>query len=596
MRRRPLGLWLIPLFITTMTLADSSRRDPGDDALVAAKLLRDAGYGGLFQAQRVGDSIANFNVVEASIPQLQAALASGEVSSGDLVALYLLRIARYEPVINAAISINPNAFAHAQQLDAERARGQIRGPLHGIPIAVKDNINTTDMPTTGGALAFEGIVPPYEATLISNLKGSGAIIIAKTVLTELANWVTNGMPTNYSAVGGFGFNPYDPRVDPRTVAPFNDGRPALATGGSSGGGGTASSFWAANVGTETSGSILSPASANMLAGIKPTVGRVSGYGVIPIVADQDIAGPLARTVTDAAILLGALEGARPDPNDPATNACTPPPGRDYTQFLRTAGLRGARIGIPRAFYYDAITVPGLTGLQGGRTPEELAALNEAITIMRAEGATIVDPANIPSVVDGTPANNLLLFGTCTQGRALDTNCSSVLKFGFKRDFNAYLASLGPGAPIKTLTELRTYNSANVPRNAIKYGQDLLNISDEVNLSTDRARYDTDRAKDIYLTNTHGIGEIMSRERLDALIFGGNTGANVAARPGFPTVIVPFALVPNNVNPPFPESFQAKPRPFGVSFTSTACNEPRLLELAYAFEQVTRRRVPPASTP
>jgi amidase len=172
----------------------------------------------------------------------------------------------------------------------------------------------------------------------------------------------------------------------------------------------------------------------------------------------------------------------------------------------------------------------------------------------------------------------------------------VLKFGFKRDFNAYLATLGPGAPFKTLTELRTYNSANAPRNAIKYGQDLLNISDEVNLTTDRARYDTDRAKDIYLTNTHGIGEIMSRERLDALIFGGNTGANVAARPGFPTVIVPFALVPNTMNPPFPAAFQARPRPFGVSFTSTACNEPRLIELAYAFEQATRRRIPPASTP
>ena len=214
MRRRPLGLLLIPLFITTMTLADSRRRDPGDDALVAAKLLHDAGYGGLLQAQRVGDSIANFNVVETGLQQLQAALTSGEVSSGDLVALYLLRIARYEPVINAAITINPNVFADARTLDEERARGQIRGPLHGIPIAVKDNINTTNMPTTGGALAFDGIVPPYDATLITNLKGAGAIIIAKTVLTELANWVTNGMPTNYSAVGGYGFNPYDPRSIP----------------------------------------------------------------------------------------------------------------------------------------------------------------------------------------------------------------------------------------------------------------------------------------------------------------------------------------------------------------------------------------------
>lgn len=598
MRRRLLGLLLIPLFITSMPQVESSQREVGDEALVAAKLLRDGGYGGLLTAQRVGDSIANFNVVEAGIPQLQAALNSGEVTSGDLVALYLLRIARYESVVNAAITINPNVFADARVLDAERASGRIRGPLHGIPIAVKDNINTTDMPTTGGALAFDGIVPPYEATLITNLKAAGAVIIAKTVLTELANWVTNGMPTNYSAVGGFGFNPYDPRPDPRTAAPNNDGRPALTTGGSSGGGGTASSFWAASVGTETSGSILSPASQNMLAGIKPTVGRVSGYGVIPIVADQDIAGPMGRTVTDVAIMLGALEGARPDPNDPATNACTPPPGRDYTAFLRTAGLRGARIGIPRAFYYNPVMPPGATAPTGGRTPDELAALNEAISVMRNEGAIIVDPADIPSVVDGTPANNLLLFGTCVGTRAADAtaNCSTVLKFGFKRDFNAYLASLGPGAPIRTLTQLRNYNTANIPRNAIRYRQDLLDSSDDVDLTADRARYLADRAKDIFLTNTHGIGEVMSRNQLDALIFGANTGANVAARPGFPTVIVPFALIPNTVNPPFPAAFNARPRPFGISFTSTACNEPRLLELAYAFEQATRRRVPPASTP
>ena len=228
----------------------------------------------------------------------------------------------------------------ADELDRERAAGRLRGPLHGIPIALKDNIHTTDMPTTGGALAFDGFVPPYEATLTKNLRDAGAIIIAKTGMTELANCIAGAptpMPTNYNAVGGFGFNPYDPRRDPR---PSSDGRPVLATGGSSSGIGTAANFWAANVGTETSGSILSPSNQNMLVGIKPTVGRVSRYGVIPITADQDTAGPMAKSVMDAAILLGVLEGAQPDPNDPATSSCTPPPGRDYTRTLRPNGLAG----------------------------------------------------------------------------------------------------------------------------------------------------------------------------------------------------------------------------------------------------------------
>src|SRR6185295_9624612 len=185
--------------------------------------------------------------------------------------------------------------------------------------------HTTDMPTTGGALAFADLVPPYEATLTKNLEAAGAIILAKTQLTELANWVASGMPGNYNGLNGYGMNPWDPRRDPRE--PFFDGRPVLGTGGSSSGAGTNVSFWAANVGTETSGSILSPSNQNMLAGIKPTVGRVSRYGVIPITADQDTPGPMARSVTDAAIMLGVLEGAAPDSNDAATKKCPPGPGR-----------------------------------------------------------------------------------------------------------------------------------------------------------------------------------------------------------------------------------------------------------------------------
>ncbi len=292
---------------------------------------------GLVAQNRPSSAPARFTVVEASIAEMQAAMREGRATSRSIVNEYLTRIATYEDRLNAALAVNPRALQEADERDRERAAGKVRGPLHGIPVALKDNIHTTDMPTTGGALAFAGFVPSYEATLTANLRAAGAIIIAKTGMTELANWIAGAptpMPTNYNAVGGFGFNPYDPRPDPRLTS---DGRPVLATGGSSSGIGTAASLWAANVGTETSGSILSPSNQNMLVGIKPTVGRVSRHGVIPITADQDTPGPLAKSVADAAILLGSLEGAAPDPNDPATRACTPPPGGDYTPLPAAGG-------------------------------------------------------------------------------------------------------------------------------------------------------------------------------------------------------------------------------------------------------------------
>src|SRR5436190_23405103 len=313
----------------------------------------------------------------------------------------------YEDRINATLAVNPKALEEADQLDRERAQGRLRGPLHGSPIALKDNIHTTNMPTTGGALVFAGYIPPYAATLTKNLEDAGAIIIAKTGLTELANWVAgnpDAMPGNYNAVGGFGSHPYDPRPDPRD-ATF-DGRPALQTGGSSSGIGTAANLWAASVGSDTGRSVISPSNANMLVGIRPPIGRISRYGVIPITADHDTAGPMTRTVTDAAIMLGALESASPDPNDPATITCTPPTGRDYTKFLRADGLKGARIGIPRAFYYDRITLPGesnprpstapdTTGSgrperiegRGGLNAEQSKVMADAIAVLKQQGAT-----------------------------------------------------------------------------------------------------------------------------------------------------------------------------------------------------------------
>ena len=541
-----------------------------------------------------------FTVVEAGIPELRTALAAGRVTSRQLVMEYLARIGLYEDQVKAIITVNPKALEEAEARDRERASGRIRGPLHGIPVAIKDNIHTTDMPTTGGAVAFDGYRPPYEATIVKLLRDAGAIIIAKTVLTELANWVAGApdpMPANYSGVAGYGLNPYDPRRDPRETT--NDGRPALATGGSSSGIGTTASFWAASVGTETSGSILSPANQTGLAAVKPTVGRISRYGIIPIVADQDTAGPMARTVADAAILLGVLESAVPDPQDPATRACPAPPNRDYTPHLKRDGLKGARIGIPRAFYYDKLTLPGETAARGGLNAAQAVAMADAIEILKREGAIIVDPVAIPSVVDPDEGSNYLRFPICAgapQGKGADEKCTIVLKYGMKRDFNAWLRTLGPGAPVKTLAELREFNTARPKRGAIKYGQSRLDISDEIDLEADRPRYEADRAKDVELGGARGIDAALKEQRLDALLFPGGAGADIAARPGYPTVMVPFGLIAHVQTPPFPDAFQAKPTPFGVSFAGTACSEPRLLELGYGFEQASRRRVPPPATP
>jgi amidase len=536
-----------------------------------------------------------FRLVEASIPEMQAAMAEGQLTSRDLVTQYLVRLAIYEDRLNAALYVNPRALDEADALDRERAQGRIRGPLHGIPVALKDNIHTTHLPTSGGALAFTGFVPPYEATLTRHLREAGAIIIAKAGLTELANWVAGNptaMPGNYNAVGGFAFNPYDPRRDPRDTS---DGRPALGTGGSSSGIGTAANLWAASVGTDTGGSVISPSNANMLVGIRPTIGRISRYGIIPITLDHDTAGPMTRTVTDAAIMLGALEGAQPDPSDATTKMCTPPPGRDYTPFLQADALRGARIGIPRAFYYDAITLAGENRTRGGLNPDQAKVMDEAIAVLRQHGAVIVDPADVPSLATTNRDDNFAVWDFCAgaeHATGKDAGCSINFKYGMKRDFNAWLRSLGPSAPVSSLTALRQWNLAHARGGAIRYGQSRLDISDEMDLDSDRARNDADQQKDRRLSRDAGIDAVLREHRLDAILTPGSSGAGLAARAGYPIIVVPFGAVPNRPTPEFPAGFDARPAPYGVGFTGAACSEPRLIAVAYAFEQATKRRMPP----
>jgi amidase len=536
-----------------------------------------------------------FRLVEATIPEMQAAMASGQLTSRELVRQYLVRLAMHEDRLNASLYVNPRALEEADALDRERGQGKVRGPLHGIPVALKDNIHTTHVPTSGGALAFAGYVPPYEATLTKNLRDAGAIIIAKAGLTELANWVAGNptaMPGNYNAVGGFAFNPYDPRPDPRDTS---DGRPILGTGGSSSGIGTAANLWAASVGTDTGGSVISPSNANMLVGIRPTIGRISRYGVIPITLDHDTAGPMTRTVADAAILMGALESASPDPQDAATQTCTPPPGRDYTRFLQRDALKGARIGIPRAFYYTPITLAGETRTRGGINPDQTKLMAEAIDVLKQQGAVVVDPADVPSFADKSPDNNFAAWDFCSGGehaKGKDAGCSINFKYGMKRDFNVWLKSLGASSPVKTLTELREWNLVHAKAGAIRYGQSRFDISDEMDLAADRARNEADHQKDWRLSRAHGIDGALKAHQLDAIFTPGGSGAGLAARAGYPIIVVPFGFVPNSPTPTPPAGFNPKPAPYGVGFTGTACSEPRLIALAYAFEQATKRRVPP----
>ena len=539
---------------------------------------------------------ADFSVVEATITEMQAAMEEGRVTSRDLVTQYLMRLGLYENTLNAAISINDKALEVADERDRERTEGIVRGPLHGIPIAIKDNIHTTDMATTAGTLALDGYIPPYEATLVTKLRDAGAVILAKTVLTEMANWMVLGMPNNYSAVAGFAFNPYDPRRDLRPGR--NDGRGVLPTGSSSSGGGTAANLWAANVGTETVNSVIGPANAAMLAAIKPTIGRISRWGIIPVTYDQDSAGPMTRTVTDAAIMLGVMEGY--DPNDPTlTRRCQSPSDNDYTQFLDRDALKGARIGVPRAWFVEPHQLPRAEDPSSGIPDDQKAMLDEAIAVLRDAGATVVDPADVPSAIAEKWDDNVLVRGTCSRGPSFkgeDDECSVVLKYGFKRDINSWFASLRGTAQVGTLTELRQWNIDNEARGTLRYAQYSMDISDEMDPFSpeDLRRYESDRAKDVLLAGERGFDAALERDDLDALLFVGSRANGFLAKAGYPSVTVPFGMVANTAGDPdaYPEGFIPKPAPLGVTFAGTACSDPRLIALAYGFEQLTKRRVPP----
>ena len=540
-------------------------------------------------ADKHGVGSARLQLVEATVEQLQKALQTKLVTSEQLVSMYQARMAAYEdtgPHINAYIHVNANADLEAQQVDNLRHPGAQNGPLYGIPILLKDNIDTADMPTTAGSVALAGSIPPDDAFIVQKLRKAGAIILGKGTLTEYANFIAIGMPTGYSSLGGFGFNPYDPRTDPRPG--FNDGRPVLQTGGSSSGPGIGvnANLTAIAIGTETSGSILSPANANGIVGIKPTVGLVSRDGIIPITADQDTAGPLTRTVADAALLLGVIAGY--DPIDPATAACLSPGNcfSDYTRFLDADAMRGARIAV-----YSPPT-PLATNRQ--------AIIDNAVKVLKAHGASvrILAVSDIPLQPGSCVSYPLPAIPAPPAVR-----CSSVLLYGFKRDLNAYLAGT-PGAPHHTLAEIVAFNSTFVP--PMKYGQAIAQAAAQVDISPgspDTLRYMNDRAFDLAVSRDalnaiyNGPDGIKgTADDIDAILALGNNFAAAPAKAGFPSVTVPGGFILADTNAPTNDPPIVNPFPQTVTFSGPAFSEPRLIGLGYAFEQATHYRVPPSSTP
>jgi amidase len=505
-------------------------------------------------AQVSSANVKPFELDEISLDDLSAGLQAGKYSSRELTEKYLGRIAEIDtngPALNSVIELNPDALADADALDAERKSKGPRGPLHGIPILIKDNIGTADrMTTTAGSLALLGFTPAKDSGVARRLRESGVLLLGKTNLSEWANFRSSHSSSGWSGRGGQTHNPY-----------AFDRSPCGSSSGS--GAAVASSLCAAAVGSETDGSIVCPSSANGIVGIKPTVGLISRAGIIPISHTQDTAGPMARSVTDAAILLGGLAGL--DADDPATKA----PGRkaaaDYTKFLDRGGLKGARIGVIRKTYDFSEAVAGV--------------LANAFDATKHEGAVLIDPVEIASL-----------------GKFDETELDAML-YEFKHDLNAYLAAAGPKAPVRTLKELIAYNEKFKDRELEYFGQDLFEKAEKKGPLTEKKYLDA-LAKNRLLAREQGIDAVMAKYKLDALVAptagptwlidlvdgDHDTGgtSSLAAVAGYPNINVPMGFV--------------RGLPVGISFFGRAWSEPALIKIAYAFEQATKHRKPPRFLP
>jgi len=497
-----------------------------------------------------------FALDELTIDDLQARLRSGTDTSRSLVQQYLARVDALDqrgPAINAVIELNVDALTIASQLDDERKAGRVRGPLHGIPVVIKDNIDTADkMRTTAGSLALAENIAARDAFVAERLRAAGAIILGKTNLSEWANFRSTHSTSGWSGRGGQTRNPY-----------ALDRTPSGSSSGS--GSGTAACYCAGAIGTETDGSVTSPAAAAALVGIKPTIGLVSRSGIIPIAHSQDTAGPMARTVRDAAILLSAIAGV--DPRDSATSAATGRAARDYTASLDKNGLRGARIGVARKRFT-------------GYSPETDKVFERALDLMKQQGALIVDPADI-----------------VTAGQTDDSEFELLL-YEFKTDLNAYLGRLAPNVAVHSLADVIAFNSKNAARELRFFGQEIMEQAQKKGPLSEK-KYLDDLAKNRRLMGAQGIDATVAKYRLDAIVAptqgpawlidlvngdpgGGGSFTSPAAVAGYPHVTVPMGFV--------------RGLPVGLSFVGRAWTEPTLLKLAYAFEQTAPARRKPTFAP
>jgi amidase len=516
--------------------------------------------------------MTGFSVDNATITELQRALAAGATTAAALVEAYLARIEAYDrgaPGINAVREVNPDATAVAARLDVVRPAR--RRPLEGIPILVKDNIATADRQhTTAGSLALATARGRRDATVVELLRQAGAVILGKANLTEFANILAIDMPSGYSSLGGQVKNPYAPQLDDRDV-------PLVSPGGSSSGSAAAvaAGLAAAAIGTETSGSLLSPASQCGLVTVKPTVGLVSRAGIIPIAHSQDTAGPLTRTVRDAAILLQVLAAC--DPLDPATASLERP--ADYTAGLDADGLKGVRIGVPsdpadpeNDVYYRSLTAPAAV------------VVKAAIGAIEALGATIVR-ANMPTTGwIGGPGTELAILNRNPESptRHQRVHRRLVMVYELKHDLDRYLGDWAAETEMKRLDDIIAFNLAHAGR-TLRFGQDVFLAAAATSGDLSEPEYIAARQNDLRSSRARGLDAYMDRHRLDAVLFPGAAGAAIAAQAGYPSVQVPAGFVTGDDTPAYP---------LGIAFTGRAWSEPTLLRLAYAFEQATQARRPP----